>query len=194
MVDIRETKIPGVQVIFPDIFRDHRGRLVKHLNRDLLKERDMDFSIAEEYYSVSRKGVLRGIHFQVPPHEHFKMVFCPKGRILDVSIDLRKGSPSYGRVFSTEIDSDMAAMLYLPPGIGHGFYTLSDEATVMYSTSVAYHPESDSGILWSSINMEWPDSSPVLSDRDRKFVPFEKFRSPFVYQRDPDRSGALQGH
>lgn len=179
MVDIRETEIPGIQIIFPDIFRDQRGRLVKHLDRDFLKERGLDFRIAEEYYSVSRKGVLRGIHFQVPPHGHFKMVFCPQGRILDVMVDLRKGSPSYGRAFSTEIDSDMSAMLYLPPGIGHGFYTLSDEATVMYRVSTAYHPESDYGILWSSISMEWPDSAPMLSERDKNFPPLSSFRSPF---------------
>lgn len=184
MLDIRNTEIPGVYIIFPDIFRDERGRFVKHLNRDLLKERGLDFSIAEGYYSVSRKRVLRGIHFQTPPHEHFKTVFCPMGKILDVIVDLRKGSPSYGRVFSLEIDPERAGMLYLPPGVGHGFYTLTDEAIVMYSVSSAHHPGSDSGILWSSIDMEWPDPVPVISQRDKDLIPFEQFRTPFIYGED----------
>lgn len=184
MVDIRKTEIPGVYIIFPDIFQDERGRFVKHLNRGLLKERGLDFRIAEGYYSLSRKRVLRGIHFQIPPHEHFKTVFCPFGKILDVIVDLRKGSPSYGRVFSVEIDPERAGMLYLPPGIGHGFYTLTDEAIVMYNVSSAHQPGSDSGILWSSIDMEWPDTVPVISERDKDLVPFEQFRTPFIYGED----------
>lgn len=174
-MDIKETGIPGCFEIIPPVFLDERGSFVKTFHLDTFLQLGLETEWREEYYSVSRKGVLRGMHFQLPPHDHCKLVYCSAGTVLDAVIDLRRDSPGYGQHFQTELNSEKANMLYIPKGLAHGFYTLSDSATMMYKVSSVYAPSHDSGVLWSSVGVVWPDSNPVVSARDGAFPEFSSF-------------------
>jgi dTDP-4-dehydrorhamnose 3,5-epimerase len=122
------------------------------------------------------------MHFQRPPADHAKLVYCLEGRILDVAVDLRRTSPTFGRhaVFNLSADCHNAA--YLPRGVAHGFYVMNAPALVMYHVSSEYAPSSDSGIRWDSFGYDWPDKEPVLSRRDSEFVTLHEFESPFLFQ------------
>ena len=185
-MNIKKTAIPGCFEIIPRIFRDHRGLLVKTFHEQLFRENDLNTSWREEYYSVSRGGVLRGLHFQRPPHDHVKMVYCAEGSVLDAVLDLRKGSPSYGRHILIELSSATGNMLYLPSGLAHGFYVTSETAVMMYKVSSVHAPDCDSGVLWNSAGIPWPDETPALSDRDARFPALENVSSPFSYRNDGD--------
>jgi len=175
-----ETNIPGCFELQPDIFSDSRGRFVKTYHADYFMSNELETDFREHYYSVSRKGVLRGMHFQNPPNGHNKLVYCISGIILDVVLDLRIGSPSYLNHLSMELSAEMGNMLYIPEGLAHGFYSMTD-ATVAYNVSTSYFPESDDGVLWSSIGMDWPDSVPNISQRDSSFATLPDFKSPFTF-------------
>ena len=120
------------------------------------------------------------MHFQNPPHEHTKLVCCTSGTILDVAVDLRVGSPSYLKHISLKLSQKSGNMLYLPAGLAHGYYSLT-KATVSYNVSTVHVPEADTGILWNSIGMIWPDMSPITSERDTEFTTLENFQSPFKF-------------
>lgn len=179
---IRETAIPGCFELAPPIFDDERGRFVKTYHKDAFAKKDLCTNWMEEYYSVSREGVLRGMHFQSPPHDHEKMVYCTEGVIHDVVLDLRKGSPTYGKHAAIELSAKRANQLYIPRGLAHGFCVLSKQAAMHYKVSSLYAPEHDSGILWNSAGITWPTVAPNLSDRDKTFVKLEEFDSPFIYE------------
>ena len=120
------------------------------------------------------------MHFQTPPDHHNKLVYCTAGTILDVVVDIRTGSPTYGDHISLEISSGVGNMIYIPEGLAHGFYSKTD-ATVVYNVSTIYSPDNDGGILWSSIGMDWPVTTPDLSDRDVTFPTLAEFNSPFIF-------------
>ena len=182
-MQIRETGIPGCFEITPHLFTDERGSFVKTFHQDLFQQHGLETEWREEYYSVSRKGVLRGLHFQVPPHDHAKLVYCTAGMVLDAVLDLRVGSPAYQRHELFELNAETAHMLYLPKGVAHGFYTLSDSATMMYKVSTVYAPACDTGILWNSAGIPWPDSHPVVSQRDGNLPELSDFSdNPFRYR------------
>src|SRR5581483_7390979 len=136
---------------------------------------------AEEYYTVSHVRVLRGLHFQVPPHDHAKLVYCAAGRVLDVALDLRVGSPAFGRHVRAELSAADGNALYLPPGLAHGFYVLEAPALMVYNQTSVYAREHDAGVRWDSAGIPWPDADPILSDRDRSFPALADFRTPFVF-------------
>lgn len=184
-IEARQTQIPGCLEIVPKIFKDERGRFVKTFQQNIFKKHGLEANFVEEYYSVSYKGVLRGLHFQLPPMEHVKIVYCIAGKVLDVVVDLRVGSPTYGGCEIIELSDERANMVYIPKGLAHGFYVLSDNATMMYKVTTTYSPEHDTGILWSSVNIPWPDKRPVVSKRDGAFKAFKDFKSPFVYTESP---------
>lgn len=179
---ITESSIPGCFEIIPNIFKDERGLFVKTFHQDIFEEHGLNTRWAEEYYSVSRQGVLRGLHFQLPPHDHVKLVYCLDGEVFDAVVDLRKGSPIFGRHATFRLSADRANMLYIPSGLAHGFYTLSETATMMYKVSTVYAPEYDAGILWKSANIPWPNMNPIVSARDQGFIPLDSFQSPFVFE------------
>ena len=176
---VKSTNIEGCFVIQPKVFSDHRGKFVKVFNSDSFSELNLMSSFEEEYYSVSKKGVLRGLHFQTPPDAHIKLVTCIEGKIIDVVVDLRKKSSSYLKVFSLEINSDLGNMLYVPEGLAHGFYTLSEEAIFLSMNSKKYSPECDNGIKWNSIDFDWPDKTPIVSEKDDNMPLLKNFNSPF---------------
>lgn len=177
--ELIHTGIGGCVEIRPRIFEDQRGRFVKLFHRDFFREQGLETEYEEEYYSVSPARVIRGLHFQVPPKAHVKLVSCVQGSILDVVYDLRKESPTFGTVFSLTLSSDQGNMLYVPEGLAHGFYVLSDSATFVSMNSRKFAPECDRGIRWDSIPFDWPDENPIVSEKDRHMAGLQEFQNPF---------------
>lgn len=179
IIEKYKTELEGCYELQPIVHKDSRGSFVKTFHWDEFKALGLPTEFKEEYHSVSSKGVLRGLHFQLPPADHEKLVYCVEGKVLDVAVDLRKSSATYGRYHLFELDSERGNMAYLPKGMAHGFYTLSDTATMMYKVTSEYAPESDAGILWNSVGIPWGTESPIMSDRDQTFPRLEEFCSPF---------------
>ncbi len=173
------TSIPGCFELLPRIATDNRGTFVKTLHRATFAQWGLCTDFAEQFHSTSRKGVLRGFHFQTPPAQQVKLVTCLAGKILDAALDLRKNSPTFGRHLLLELSAEKATLLYLPTGIAHAFYTLSDSATVLYNVSTVHSPTHDAGIRWDSAGIQWPDPNPIVSPRDAALVPLSEFQSPF---------------
>lgn len=184
MIEKRESGIYGCFELQPKVFRDERGVFVKTFHEDHFAEMGLQTKWAEEYYSISRKGVLRGLHFQLPPHDHEKLVYCAAGEVLDVVVDLRKGSPTYGQCARFALNSKTANMVYIPRGLAHGFFTLSDTATMIYKVSTVYAPDHDAGILWNSVDVSWPSTHPTLSQRDSELTPLSSFVSAFLFKAE----------
>lgn len=180
---LKATKLAGYYEIENDKFIDHRGIFVKTFHEDVFKQYDLVTNFSEEYYSISKKNVIRGLHFQLPPTEHEKVVYCSAGEVMDVVVDLRKGSPTYGCFEIVMLSSDKANMLYIPKGLAHGFQVLSDIAIMMYKVTSIYSPEDDSGILWNSLDIPWDTKEIIMSERDKDFVKFDDFTTPFVFER-----------
>ena len=178
-----ETTISGCYELQPRVFADARGRLVKTFHDETFLDLGLETNFTEEYYSVSKKGVLP-IRFhryimQLPPNDHVKCVTCISGKIFDVVVDLRKDSPTYKKNFCIELDAEVGNMLYIPKGLAHGFYVISEEAIFLNRTTVVYKPESDTGVKWDSCDIKWPNPTPILSDKDKLMIELEKFESPF---------------
>ncbi len=182
-MQVNKLTIPGCYELLPNKFVDNRGSFVKTFHKKVFEEHNLNTYYEEEFYSSSAQGVIRGLHFQTPPHDHIKLIYCIEGEILDAFVDLRKGSPTYGQYELLKLNSDKANMVYLPEGIAHGFYVLSEKAITVYKTSRIYSPEHDTGILWSSANIPWPDTNPIISKRDQGFITLSEFNSPFTYEK-----------
>ena len=182
MFELAATPLNGCYVIKPKIQNDARGRFVKIFHRPEFEKLGLETGFQEEYYSVSHVGVVRGLHFQRPEMDHSKLVYCVTGGVFDVVADLRVGSPTYAKSYSIELNATKANCLYIPKGFAHGFAVTSGQATMIYKVSTAYSAEHEDGILWNSLDVNWPISNPILSIRDRKFSPLNKFHSPFVYK------------
>lgn len=183
-MNIQPASLPGCYEIHPNVFSDTRGRFVKIFHKEVFAEHKLVTNFAEEYYSVSHQGVLRGMHFQTPPQDHTKLVYCVAGKVIDVVVDLRVGSPTYNKFASFELSDQKANLIYIPPGLAHGFYVLSETAVLIYKVTTVYSPEHDNGILWNSVGIPWPDAEPIVSERDNKFVPLADFLSPFRYREE----------
>jgi dTDP-4-dehydrorhamnose 3,5-epimerase len=182
-VEVRKTIIPDCFEIRPDVFTDDRGSFIKTFHRNLFEQQGLEVDWREEYYSTSRKGVLRGLHFQLPPHDHAKLVYCTSGEVLDVVLDLRVGSPAYGNHAMFQLNAESPRMVYIPKGCAHGFYTLSEHATMMYKVSTEYAPAHDAGLLWNSVGIPWPEGDAIMSERDKAFPAFAEFTTnPFRYR------------
>jgi dTDP-4-dehydrorhamnose 3,5-epimerase len=176
---ITELPLAGARLIALPAFPDDRGLFVKTFHDTTLRGAGIDFTLKESYFSLSKKDVIRGMHFQLPPHQHSKIVFCPKGAILDVIIDLRKGSPTYGQHHAEELSEDNHRAYFIPEGFAHGFKALTADAMTYYLVSSDYHKESDTGIRWDSFGFDWQVPAPVISARDQSFSSLKDFESPF---------------
>lgn len=181
---IIDTSIPGLFVIQAKKFEDERGLFLKVFEEELFKELELETNFVEDFFSISKKNVIRGLHFQVPPMDHVKLVYCSFGKILDLVVDLRIGSLTYGKYQTFELSPESGFVLYIPKGIAHGFLTLSDIAVVNYKVSTKYSPEHDTGILWSSIGFDWPVNRPIVSKRDNSFPTLHEYKSPFFYEEE----------
>jgi len=188
-MEIRETEIPGCYEVQPRLFKDDRGVFVKTFHAEEFRSLGLCADWKEQYYSTSNQGVLRGLHFQLPPHDHAKLVYCVAGSVEDVALDLRVGSPTYGKAIILELSAAKGNMIYLPKGLAHGFCTPNEPATLVYNVGSVYDPAADAGIRWDSVDVNWLVQKPLLSDRDRTFPAFDEFKSPFRY---PDLSGHAQ--
>lgn len=177
-MDFIETDIPGVFKI--DLFHaaDHRGSFTKTFHADEFELNGLENRFRESFFSINKKNVIRGMHFQKPPDDHAKLVYSCGGRILDVILDLRKNSHTFGKSIAIEISEENSTAVYMPKGVAHGFCCLTT-ATMVYLTSTVHNPESDSGVLWNSFGFEWPVSKVLMSDRDKEFPTFDEINSPF---------------
>ncbi|MHB0995546.1 MAG: dTDP-4-dehydrorhamnose 3,5-epimerase [Elusimicrobiales bacterium] len=175
----RPTTIPGCYEIQPVVRKDARGRFVKVLHAPEFKKLGLETRFTEQYYSVSEKGVLRGLHFQEPPAAVTKLVFCVEGEVLDAVLDLRRKSKTYGKAITVKLGAEKGNMLYIPKGCAHGFYTVSKKAVMFYETSEVYSPQHDKGVLWNSAGIKWPVKRPRVSARDAAFPPLRDFKSEF---------------
>ena len=182
-IRLEETAIPGLLVIRPHVMRDARGSFAKTFVAEVFAEAGLATRFSEEYYTSSLCGVLRGMHFQLPPNDHDKTVSCVNGEVFDVVLDLRTGSPAFGTVAAFELSGADANSLYIPAGCAHGFCATSDDAVLAYGVTSAYSSDDDAGVLWSSIPVDWPCSNPVVSERDASLPTLVDFASPFTFTR-----------
>jgi dTDP-4-dehydrorhamnose 3,5-epimerase len=173
-----EELLPGVRQVRLKRFVDGRGDFVKTYDRSVYFAAGVAFDFAEEFYSVSMKNVVRGMHFQRPPHDHDKIVYCAAGAVEDVLLDLRKGD-GYGRFRSVVLSADDPLLLFIPKGVAHGFKSLADDSLMIYKTSTEYAPQHDCGICWNSFGYDWQCKAPIISKRDQQHPRFSEFQSPF---------------
>ena len=164
-----ETKLDGVVLIEPQVFGDDRGFFVETFSRETWRELGVEVEFVQHNHSRSSRGTLRGIHFQTEPGQA-KLVRCPRGEILDVAVDLRRGSPTYGQWEGHVLDDVKHRQLFVPAGFGHGFAVLSDVADVAYQVSSYYDPATESGIAWDDpeVGVDWRVTEPLLSERDKQ--------------------------
>lgn len=181
----RDAGLPGCYDIALRAGEDARGRFAKTFHAPSFAAAGLATDFVEAFHTMSRRGVLRGMHLQLPPHAHAKLVSCVAGEVFDVLLDLRVGSPSYGahRVF--ELRDDEPRAIYVAPGVAHGFYAVSDRAVVTYMVTTVHAPAHDAGVRWDSIGVQWPGAEPALSPRDRDLPAFADFESPFRFERVP---------
>jgi len=177
-----KTELQDVYIIKPNVFTDDRGVFIKSYNESVFKETGIELRLKESFYSISKRNVIRGMHFQLPPHDYAKLVYVTDGVIVDVILDLRKNSPTYAKYISIQLSSENAKQVYIPKGFAHGFAVLSNSATVVYIQTVVHSPEHDTGIRWDSFGMNWNINDPILSRRDQNFKKLEDFDSPFLYR------------
>ena len=178
---IERTFLEGVFIINNFNAFDDRGSFVKTYNKSSFKQLNLNFEIKESYFSVSKKNVIRGMHFQLPPHEHEKLVFVPKGSILDVIIDLRKNSPTYKKYISVELSEENKRSIYIPKGLAHGFKSMDDNTITVYNVTSEYNSNADNGILYNSFGFDWQVKNPIISQRDIGFFGLNNFceNNPF---------------
>ena len=171
-MQIEETNIAGLKVIHLNEFKDNRGSFFKTFNYDFFKSNCMEVDFKESYYSISAKNVIRGMHFQIPPAQHTKLVYVNHGAIKDVVLDIRHNSPSYGQYSNIKIDKKRHVLIYIPPGCAHGFLSLENNTMVTYFQTTCYNSDCDKGIKFNSFGMDWKISNPILSKRDLEFPKF----------------------
>ena len=186
MINVIKTEIEGVLIIEPKVFGDARGYFLESFNaKEFAEKTGLDITFVQDNESRSHYGVLRGLHFQLPPYTQSKLVRVVKGRVLDVAVDIRKGSPTYGQHVSCELTEDNHRQFFVPKGMAHGFCVLSEDAVFQYKCDNFYHPEVDGGIsiLDESLGIDWgiPMEKVALSDKDTKHPCLKDFESPFVY-------------
>ena len=176
---INKTFIEDLLIIEPQLFKDDRGFFYESYNKKTL---DKNIVFVQDNESKSNRGVIRGLHFQKPPHAQTKLVRCVSGEILDIAVDLRKNSKTYGKSFSIELSSENNKQLFVPKGFAHGFQVLSETAIVNYKVDEYYNPDSDSGLIWNDkdLSINWRiDVKPILSVKDLKLMLFRELKSPF---------------
>jgi dTDP-4-dehydrorhamnose 3,5-epimerase len=166
---ISATNIPEVKLIDFTRHQDMRGAFVKTFHSSSFKEHGIDFELKESFYSVSHKNVIRGMHFHHEPFAHAKIVFCTSGSILDVALDLRKDSATFGKYVSQELSAHNHLGLYIPVGFAHGFLSLQDNSTTVYFVDGEYNQAADDGIMYNSFGFEWPVEQPIINTRDAQF-------------------------
>ena len=180
-MEIIKTPIKGLLVIKPRIFGDDRGYFFESWSKQSFAEVGLNLDFVQDNQSLSCKGVLRGLHFQNPPYAQGKLVRVIKGAVLDVSVDIRKDSPTYGQHFSIELSEEDKTIFWIPPGFAHGFVALEDNTIFTYKCTGVYNKESEGALLWNDIdlNIDWGIDNPLVSDKDLGAGSFSTFESKF---------------
>lgn len=177
------TNVDGVVIIEPRLIRTQNGYFFESFSEKEFKEKVSDVDFCQDNESMSHYGVIRGFHFQRPPFAQSKLLRCVEGKVLDVAIDIRKSSPTYGKHVSVELSADNHRQLFIPQGFAHGFSVLSERAIIQYKCDNFYHPEAEDGIsvMDNSLGIDWqiPIDHAVLSEKDTKYVWLKNFDSPF---------------
>ncbi|MXQ72998.1 dTDP-4-dehydrorhamnose 3,5-epimerase [Clostridiaceae bacterium DONG20-135] len=188
---VTETKIPGVLIIDPDVHGDHRGYFMETYNKAKYKELGIDVEFVQDNMSFSaQKGTLRGLHWQNDPMAQSKLVSCTRGSVIDVAVDIRKGSPTYGEWVSVELSEENKRQFFIPQGFAHGFLTLSDNVEFRYKVDNFYSKEHDRGIRYDdpTVNVDWGSLlngiDPVLSDKDKNGLVLTEADCNFIYKGD----------
>ena len=183
---ISSLPIEGLLIIEPSIFSDDRGTFMESFRQDQFQELSgVDVQFVQDNESKSSKGVLRGLHFQKPPFDQAKLVRCVEGKVMDVAVDIRKGSPTYGKHVAVELSGENKRQLFIPRGFAHGFAVLSETATFSYKVDNTYAPEYDAGIKYDDkeLNIDWglTEGEVQLSAKDKKLISFKDLDSPFKF-------------
>jgi len=169
------TKLEGVYIIENFNNSDRRGSFTKTYHEGSFKENNLSINFRESYFSVSRKDVIRGMHFQLPPYEHEKLVYVAKGEILDVILDLRKNSKTYGDTINIKLSDKNHKSIYISKGFAHGFKSIIDNSITVYNVTTVHNDNSDFGIKYDTFGYDWKINQPILSNRDNKFISFKQF-------------------
>ena len=188
-MEVIKTAIEGVYIIEPKVFGDARGYFFESFSEREFKEKVGDIHFVQDNESMSKYGVMRGLHFQRPPYAQSKLVRCVKGKVIDVAVDIRKGSPTYGQHVATLLTEENHRQFFIPQGFAHGFAVLSESAIFQYKCDNFYHPEADGGIsiLDESLGIDWglTMEEAILSEKDTKHPKLAEFDSPFVWNQEP---------
>lgn len=176
-MELLKTKIPGLLLIKPTVFVDSRGHFLETFNKEKMLQFGLNENFVQDNQSVSKKGVLRGLHFQKPPFDQGKLVRVVQGIALDVAVDLRKDSLTFGKWESAELSGENKLMLWIPPGFAHGFVALEDNTVFVYKCTNAYNKASEATILWNDpqLKIDWKVKNPILSEKDLEAMSFEDF-------------------
>jgi dTDP-4-dehydrorhamnose 3,5-epimerase len=182
-MEIENFEIPNIVLIKPSVFEDSRGYFFESYNKNKFLEAGITDDFVQSNQSLSQKGVLRGLHFQMPPFAQSKLVRVIKGEVLDIAVDIRKNSPTYGKHISVILSEENKNILYVPEGFAHGFLTLKDDTIFSYKCGNVYNKEAERGIMWndSQLNIDWKIAEPLLSPKDMVNVSFKDFESPFNF-------------
>lgn len=178
-MEVKDTLFPDIKWISSFYAEDKRGSFTKVYNRDVFQKNGLRTDFCEMYYSVSSKNVIRGMHFQVPPFEHAKLVHVVQGTIDDVVVDLRADSPWYQKALCLRMTAEQPSALYIPKGFAHGFLSREDQTIVTYFVTSGYDAACDQGILWDSIDYDWGIENPIVSERDQSFPMMSEYCTPF---------------
>lgn len=180
---IIKTPIPDLLVVEPSVFNDQRGYFFEVYNQERYFNNNMQMQFVQDNESKSGRNVLRGLHFQKPPFAQGKLVRVIQGKVLDVAVDIRKGSPTYGSYHAVELDAISKRMFYIPEGFAHGFLTMEEDTIFAYKCTNYYNKESEGSLLWSdeTIGIKWNIENPILSEKDKIAPLFKDFNSPFKY-------------
>ena len=181
-----KTDIPGLLVFEPTVFEDSRGYFFESYNENGFRKEGLDLRWVQDNQSSSTYGVIRGLHYQLPPFAQSKLVRVLRGKILDVVVDIRKGSPTYGQVFTVKLSAKNKKQLFIPIGFAHGFSVLSEKAEVMYKCDGFYNKECEAGIIYNDLelNIDWgvPAELAIISDKDKQLPLLKDCNNTFVYQ------------
>jgi dTDP-4-dehydrorhamnose 3,5-epimerase len=180
-MEIIESYLKGLFVFKPKVFEDPRGYFFESYNKNNFKQVGLDLDFVQDNQSLSQKGVLRGLHFQTPPHAQGKLVRVITGAVLDIAVDIRSNSPTYGKWFGEELTEQNKWMMYIPEGFAHGFLTLQNNTIFSYKCTNFYNKNSEDCILWNDkdLNINWNVTSPLLSEKDLQGKIFKDFKSIF---------------
>lgn len=180
-MELIETGFEGLYIIQPKVFKDDRGYFFESYNGELFNKLGLNLNFIQDNQSLSNKGILRGMHFQQPPHAQGKLVRVIKGAVQDVVVDIRKNSKTYGQHLSLDLTEENFTMMYIPHGFAHGFATLQDHTIFAYKCTDVYHPETEGGLAWDdpAFNIQWKIEEPLMSAKDKLYRPFSEFNSPF---------------